>query len=113
MEKGKHQFWGTLMGEGIIVLFGGMWLTVVAKIRGREGCIPHGSNRHVGVCVSPLSARTGLPSENDGALEEGALSHLMLTSSVPVTVLHQSPWQPLHLDFSDLKKRRRQVEYFF
>ena len=36
----------------------------------------------------------------------------MLTSSVSVTVLHQSPSPPLHLNFSDLKKRQRQVECF-
>ena len=36
----------------------------------------------------------------------------MLTSSVSVTALHQSPSQPLHLNFSDLKKRQRQVECF-
>ena len=36
----------------------------------------------------------------------------MLTSSVSVTALHQSPSPPLHLNFSDLKKRQRQVECF-
>ena len=105
------------MGKRVTVMLGGMWWTVMGKIHGRKG--QRGLHFPVtltctGVCGHhpSVQGRTGLSRENDRGIEEGASSYLMLTSSVSVTGLHQSPSLPLHLDFSGLKKRQRQVECF-